>query len=223
MVSMRSNRPIYPLLGLFISVTTLVVGLISVRNPHIIYLYGGLILVYLLLGYYKNLLMLVPALVIMSSIFGGLTYLAANDIDATKRALLRGFAVCFSVLPALSISTTSFIRNLKQVNAPKAITLGMLIALNFIPILRKEMQQVRDAMRTRGVFGASFKVLYRAFLIPLMIRIIHISDTLSLSVETRGFTLDKTKTTVYEPIAFGRRDFLLLITVVTLVVGVMVL
>ena len=42
------------------------------------------------------------------------------------------------------------------------------------------------------------KIFYRAFLVPFVMRLVNISDTLSLSVETRGFSLEKVPYTVYK-------------------------
>ena len=54
-------------------------------------------------------------------------------------------------------------------------------------------------MKTRGAGSIlSPKIFYRAFLVPFVMRLVNISDTLSLSVETRGFSLEKAQYTVYK-------------------------
>ena len=60
----------------------------------------------------------------------------------------------------------------------------MLITLSFVPVLAAEIRQVRSAMKTRGATSL-YKpaVLYRAFLIPLIVRLVNISDTLTLSLD----------------------------------------
>jgi energy-coupling factor transporter transmembrane protein EcfT len=67
-----------------------------------------------------------------------------------------------------------------------------------VPVLRQEIKRVREAVKTRGACSLNPKVFYRAFLVPLVMRLVGISDTLSLSVETRGFCLGKAKYTVYK-------------------------
>ena len=47
---------------------------------------------------------------------------------------------------------------------------------------------------------------YRAFLIPLMVRLVNLSDTLALSVETRGFTTYPAPYTVYRPVYLQAKD-----------------
>lgn len=84
----------------------------------------------------------------------------------------------------------------------------MLVTLRFIPVLAGEIRQIWEAMKTRGVRTAWYRIscLYRAFFIPLTMRIVNISDTLSLSLETRGFVLDDKEATVYAPVRFHARD-----------------
>ena len=69
------------------------------------------------------------------------------------------------------------------------------------------VRQTREAMRTRGAGGLlNPAILYRAFLIPLMVRLVNLSDTLALSVETRGFTTYPAPYTVYRPVHLQARD-----------------
>ena len=82
----------------------------------------------------------------------------------------------------------------------------MLIVMSFTPVLKSEERRVREAMKTRGAGSVmNPKIMYRAFLIPMVTRIVDISDTLALSIETRGFVLDGSAYTVYkkEPICMS--------------------
>lgn len=224
MDKINAKNPIYPLLGFLLAISTLVIGVVFVENPNILYFYIGLFLLHIIWGNWRACLVILPVLVVMGSFFGFVTYIVAHDMESTFHAIYRSFAVCFAMIPGLSIPTTYFIKNLRQLNIPKAATLGMLITLNFIPLFRKEMQQIFDAMKTRGVVSVFHpSVLYRAFLIPLIIRIVNISETLSLSVETRGFTLEKSTTTVYQPIHFQVRDFVFGLVFIIIVIGVFIL
>ena len=108
-------------------------------------------------------------------------------------------ALFLALVPGMSVEPVAMTRCLSSIKAPRGITLGMLIVMSFMPVLRSETGRVREAMKTRGA-GSVFnlRIFYRAFLIPLVTRLVDISDTLSLSIETRGFTLGKTKYTVYK-------------------------
>lgn len=220
----NSKKPIYPVLGLLVAILTLVVGLIFSGNENILYFYIGIYTLHLVFGNFRACLAVIPFTVLMASFFGMTTYIVAQDIGSTTEAVYRSFAVCLAVIPGLSIPTTEFIRNLRQLKLPKGVTLGMMITLNFVPLFRKEMVQIRDAMKTRGAVSVlNPKVVYRSFLIPLVIRIVNISETLSLSVETRGFTLEKSETTVYQPVQFKVRDLIFISLFIIIAVGVIVI
>ncbi|MFI3325854.1 MAG: energy-coupling factor transporter transmembrane component T [Clostridia bacterium] len=220
----NSKNPIYPVLSLLVAVLTLTVGLIFVEKSNILYFYIGIYILHFIFGNHKACLAVVPFAVLLGSFFGFVTYIVAHDISSTTHAVYRSFAVCLAIISGLSTPVTDFVKNLRQLKMPKAITLGFMITLNFIPLFKKEMKQIHDAMKTRGAVSVlNPKVLYRAFLIPLIIRIVNISETLSLSVETRGFTLDKSETTVYNPIKFKLRDLVFIISFTIIGIGVFVL
>lgn len=220
----NSKNPIYPVLNLLVAVLTLTVGLIFVENSNILYFYIGIYILHFVFGNYKACLAIIPFAALLGSFFGFVTYIVAHDISSTAHAVYRSFAVCLAIIPGLSTPVTDFVKNLRQLKLSKAVTLGFMVTLNFIPLFRKEMKQIHGAMKTRGVVSVlNPKVLYRAFLIPLIIRIVNISETLSLSVETRGFTLDKSKTTVYKPIKFKARDLAFIVLFFIIVMGVFVL
>lgn len=108
----------------------------------------------------------------------------------------------------MSILPVDLTRNLNQIKIPRKITLGMLICLNFVPILKIEVKNIKEAMKIRGVSILNPKIFYRAFLIPLTIRLVNISDTLALSVEARGFKMDG-KSSIYKPVKLKLKDILI--------------
>lgn len=220
----NAKSPIYPMLGFIIAILTLTIGLLFVENPNVIYFFIGIYLLHMAFGNWRACFAIIPFLLVMSSLFGFVTYIVAHDIESTTHAIYRSFAVCLAMIPGLSTPTTALIKNLRQMHISKAITLGMLITLNFIPLFRKEMNHIHDAMKTRGVVSILHpSVVYRAFLIPLIIRIVNISETLSLSVETRGFTLEKSCTTIYQPIAFRTRDTAFTLLFITITIGAFII
>ncbi len=205
---------------MLLSLATLIFGLIMATKENIYIFYIAIFVLYLAFGYYKSCLAIIPGLLTTTFVIGGLTYLITKDVTTTYHAFNRALAITFAVVPGLSVSTTHFVRNLRQLKFPKLITLGMLITLNFIPLFVKEMTQIKDAMKTRGVsLLLNLNVFYRAFVLPLFVRILQISDTLALSVETRGFVTDKVQTTIFEPIKFTARDIVFVILFVGFIVG----
>ena len=143
--------------------------------------------------------MLFPFIVV-GGIVGAIAYFAyGRDLTAAIAMVNRFGAVFLAVALGMSMQPIDMTRSLATLKAPRGVTLGMLIATSFPPVLRAEKQRVREAMKTRGAGSAlNPKIFYRAFLVPLVMRLVNISDTLSLSVETRGFSLEKTPYTVYK-------------------------
>ncbi len=217
---LKAKKPLYPILCMLLSLATLIFGLLMATKDNIYIFYIAIFALYLAFGYYKSCIAIIPSLLTTTFVIGGLTYLITKDLTTTYHSFNRALAITFAVIPGLSVSTTLFVRNLRQLKFPKLITLGMLITLNFIPLFVKEMNQIKDAMKTRGVsFFLNLNVFYRAFILPLFVRILQISDTLSLSVETRGFVADKVQTTVFEPIKFTVRDIVFVMLFVGFIVG----
>jgi energy-coupling factor transport system permease protein len=84
-----------------------------------------------------------------------------------------------------------------------------------------EMKQIRTAMKSRGISASWYnpKFLYRAVIIPVIMRIINISDLLTMSIETRGFIMKDSKATVYQVPSWSFKDtmYAMMLTLVIIV------
>lgn len=207
--TLKVKDPVYPLLSVLSCVVILVFGLITAKSVISSVYLAGVWLLFLAFGYWKSCLAVLPFAAVSSAVFCGVTYALSQDVVATYAAANRILAVCVAVIPGLALEPTAAVRNLASLRAPRMITLGMMIALGFFPLLKKETGRIREAMKTRGA-GNVLKpaVFYRAFLVPLVVRLVNISDTLALSVETRGFSAENKNYTVYRDIAFRWKDAL---------------
>lgn len=206
---LQIKNPIYPLIGILASAAIIVFGLVTANKLECMYFLAGVWLLFLLFGYWKSCLAVLPVAGVLCAVFSGITYAITRDVAATYAAANRILAVCVAVVPGLALSPIYLTRSLSQIGTPRMITLGMMIALNFFPLLKAEVRQIREAMRTRGAGSLlNPKIFYRAFLIPLVMRLVNISDTLALSVETRGFSTEKTPCTVYKPVRLRVVDIL---------------
>ena len=216
------KHPVYPLIGIVSSVLILVFGLLTAKDPSCIWYLGSMWLLFLLYGYWRSCFAIIPVAAVMSVVLAGITYAISKDIQAAFAAVNRILAVCIAVIPGLALSPVYLVRNFSTLKIPRVVTLGMMITLNFFPLLGEEVRQVREAMKTRGAGSfLSPQIFYRAFLIPLIIRLVNISDTLALSVETRGFTIESEEYSVYKTVQLRPLDvvfFLVLLTASILVV-----
>lgn len=215
---LQVKRPIYPLLGILVSVLILVFGLLNAKDPYCTFFLGVMWILFLCMGYWRACLAVLPIAAVFCAIFSGITYAITRDVGSAFAAANRISAVCIAVLPGLALSPIYLMRSLSQINMPRTVTLGMMITLSFFPLLAKEIRQVREAMKTRGA-GSMWnpRIFYRAFLIPLVMRLVNISDTLALSMETRGFTSGGAYT-VYRPVKLRLADVLFTLIIVAMTV-----
>lgn len=207
-----NKHSLYPLIGLGSVFLIFIFGLISAKSDTCLWFLIGVWVLFLIFGYWKACLAIIPYAVILGAIFAGITFAVSRDADAALAAVNRILCVCVGIIPGLALEPINLVRNLSDLHLPRLFTLGMMITLDFFPLLGKEVSQVREAMKTRGA-GSIWnpKIFYRAFLIPLIVRLVNISDTLSLSVETRGFSTDKdAEYSVYKTVKVKVRDFVFL-------------
>lgn len=207
MGTLKVRNPVYPLLSVPASVVILVFGLVTAKSVASTCYLAGVWLLLLAFGYWKSCLAILPFAAVMSGIFCGITYALSKDPVTTYAAANRILAVCIAIIPGLALEPVMLVRNLSKLRAPRMVTLGMMIALSFFPLLRKETKRIREAMITRGAGNAlDPRIFHRAFLVPLVVRLVNISDTLALSVETRGFSTDDKNYTVYRDVKFRLKD-----------------
>ena len=194
------KKKIYPLLVFVVSIFFIVFGLVMARNENFIWFLLGAYVWLFIFGCKKGCLHMIFPFIVAGGIFGVIAYFAyGRDFTAALAMVNRFGAVFLAIALGMSIEPIDMTRNLSTLKAPRGVTLGMLIATSFPPVLKAEKQRVREAMKTRGAGSIlNPKIFYRAFLVPFVMRLVNISDTLSLSVETRGFSLEKVPYTVYK-------------------------
>lgn len=213
MTFFKYKTNLYPLIAIASSLIILVFGLISARDVACTYFLLGAFVWLALFGCYKQCLKALIAFFVVGGIFTIIAYFAASQTAEAALAMANRFgAVFLALVPGMRVQAAAMTRNLAQLHAPRSVTLGMLITMSFVPVLRGEVKRVREAMKTRGAGSIlNPKIFYRALLIPLVTRIVDISDTLSLSIETRGFTLGKAQYTVYKREVINVFDVLLIV------------
>ena len=196
----RYKRNLYPLFAIASALIIMVFGLVMAKSIACSYFLLGAFVWLIVFGCWKQCLKALAVYVVIGGIFTMIAYYSANKNSNVALAMANRFgAVFLAIVPGMSIQAVAMTRNLSQLHTPRAITLGMLITTSFVPVLSGEIKRVREAMKTRGAGSIlNPKIFYRAFLIPLVTRLVDISDTLALSIETRGFTLGKSKYTVYK-------------------------
>lgn len=217
-----ASNPVYPLFCLLASIVIFFGCMALSKDPLCLWLELALYLLMIAFGYWRASLTMIPVAAVLGFVFCGVTWLVSHDAQQVLYATNRILALCLGCIPMIGMKPEDLVRCMNHLGAPRMMTLAMFIVISFLPMLRDEVSRVREAMRTRGVMGMwNPRVFYRAFLIPLMMRITGISDTLSLSIETRGFDGDA-ECTVYRPIRMKARDWVFLVLAIAMVVTVAV-
>lgn len=220
------KKPFYPLVSFSVSIITLIFGMLFSKNLLAFAFATAIFVLYSAFGLFKSTWKMTVAMAICGLIIGGLSFLTNRSLDAFWQTLLRMILLGLCAVPMVSTSPCDLTRCLAKLKCPRVITLGMLVTLKFIPVLVGEIKQIWEAMKVRGANVSWYRpgTIYRALIVPLIMRIIGISDTLSLSLETRAFTLDDSESSVYKVITIKARDFVFLFLVIALCVfgGVMI-
>lgn len=200
-----------------------VFGLLIIKHSIVFPMSLSLIILNLIFGYGKTMFRIMPAFLFLAL----LTYLIVsiysnqtNSLQAGLRIILLGI----SIIPTISMPSIDLVRSLNAINCPRWLTLSLLIALRFSPIMGKEILRIRQAIKLRGANAAWYNptIWYRSLIIPLMVRIISISDLLSVSLETRAFTMHGSSTQ-YKRINIKLRDVAYLSIIVFICVSSLIL
>lgn len=204
------KKRIYPLFALLCSIFIFIVGLLLVKEEAFYIFLGLIIIMYFIFGYAKVFLK-VLLFGIPFSIFVALLALITSSALHAYQNGLRFFVLILSSVLTLSIEPVDLVRSLNQIHFPRPLTLGLLISLRFLTIMKEEIKRIQMAMKTRGIKVSAWKLglVFRAFVIPLLSRVISISDTLSISLETRHFSMDQ-EHSVYKEVLPVRRDIIFL-------------
>ncbi|MBR1442005.1 MAG: energy-coupling factor transporter transmembrane protein EcfT [Firmicutes bacterium] len=214
--ALHSDDPIHPIAAFLCTFAALIVGMICSKSP---YIYGYIIALAVLFSIqisFWAVFLITLTMSVLGIIFGGVSVIISGNYDTFYITAARFLILGICSVPLLSIPPADLARAMNQLKVPRSLTLGMLITIRFIPILFGEIFQIRDAMRSRGVnvWFYTPKMFYRAFLVPLIMRCVNISDILSLSVETRAFDTESKEASVYKPINFKIRDMIFIMTVI---------
>ena len=225
MTFFRFKTKLYPLIAITASLFVIIFGLVAARNENLYWYLLGVLAWLCIFGCFKGVLKILPAFIVFGGAFAGIAYASAGGDFSAALAMLNRFGALFlGVALSMSVAAVRMTRSLSQIHTPRAITLGMLISMSFVPMLKGEIGRVREAMKTRGAGSVlNPKILYRAFLVPFVMRLVNISDTLALSVETRGFTLGGSLYSIYKKEYPALSDVLFILGIVAGAVLVVVL
>ncbi len=215
---LQVKNPLYPLVCLFSAIALLVVGLMYAKHPLYPLFLLAVCLLYCAFGLWRVTIKCVLVFIPVSAVFALFSLLFQRSPMIAAQMAGRVMLIGVSAIPMVTLPPINLTRSMDKMGASRLLTLGMLIAIRFVPVVGDELRRVREAMRTRGVRGS----FYRAFIIPVMIRLVNLSDTMALSLETRAFSTGDEEVSIYKSVQFRARDAIYCIAALGMLAGWMV-
>lgn len=123
---------------------------------------------------------------------------------------------------------SEMIEALNRMKVPRSISIPFSVLLRFAPTMGYELKALRENMRIRGVIKNKFFVLrnpikYAAYtLVPLLMRMIKVSDELSASALIRGLDSGDNRVTIVE-LRFKVMDLIAMIIGIFTIISVVVI
>jgi energy-coupling factor transport system permease protein len=126
---------------------------------------------------------------------------ATGGIPFTLEGALYGFIQAFRVLSMLNASVTlvlttplnRMVCGLRELHVPYLLTFMITTAVRFVPTLMEELRMITHAIRSRGIAGNPFRIVFYA-MSPLILNSVRRCNQLSLAAECRGFGTLRTRT-----------------------------
>lgn len=153
--------------------------------------------------------------------------LAYMDLGITTGAIIGLIALILKLYPIFNIgrvliltSPLKIMSALRYVEAPNTISIALVTALRYLGELNLRMKEIKSGMKVRGLKSSLFHPIrtFELHLIPLVYKCLHVSETLTSSIISRGIEYEGEKTS-YKPIYFQLKDVLLIgVTFILLVV-----
>lgn len=109
---------------------------------------------------------------------------------------------------------SEMIESLNRMKIPRSISIPFSVLLRFAPTMRHEVKALKENMKIRGVIKSEFFILLHPIkyveytLVPLLMRMIKVSDELSASALIRGLDSDEKRITLTE-LRFRKADLLI--------------
>ncbi len=151
--------------------------------------------------------------------------LAYIDLGMTTGALIGLIALFLRLYPIFNIgrililtSPLKIMSALRAVKAPQSLSIGLVTALRFLDEMTARLNEIKNGMKVRGLHLSLLHPIrsFELYLIPLIYKCLHVSETLTSSIIAKGIEYEGKKTS-YKPVRFGWYDTLGLSAAVFLV------
>ncbi|EMB39855.1 energy-coupling factor transporter transmembrane protein EcfT [Treponema denticola] len=140
--------------------------------------------------------------------------LAYIDLGMTTGALIGLIALFLRLYPIFNIgrililtSPLKIMSALRAVKAPQSLSIGLVTALRFLDEMTARLNEIKNGMKVRGLRLRLLHPIrsFELYLIPLIYKCLHVSETLTSSIIAKGIEYEGKKTS-YRPVHFGWYD-----------------
>ena len=140
--------------------------------------------------------------------------LAYVDLGMTTGALIGLIALFLRLYPIFNIgrililtSPLKIMSALRAVKAPQSLSIGLVTALRFLDEMTARLNEIKNGMKVRGLRLSLLHPIrsFELYLIPLIYKCLHVSETLTSSIIAKGIEYEGKKTS-YRPVHFGWYD-----------------
>ena len=140
--------------------------------------------------------------------------LAYVDLGMTTGALIGLIALFLRLYPIFNIgrililtSPLKIMSALRAVKAPQSLSIGLVTALRFLDEMTARLNEIKNGMKVRGLRLSLLHPIrsFELYLIPLIYKCLHVSETLTSSIIAKGNEYEGKKTS-YRPVHFGWYD-----------------
>ena len=131
-----------------------------------------------------------------------------------KRALRFILIAMFGGYITKTTSVSEMLEALNRMKVPRSIGIPFSVLLRFVPTIKIELKALKENMKIRGIVTSRFfpllhPIKYMEYtLVPLLMRMIKISDELSASALIRGLDSDEKRVTLTE-LRFRKTDLMI--------------
>lgn len=210
------KNQIYPLFAILSFILIMPLGIIFSSSSWMWLFALAFWMMFLCFGYWKACLYSFCGMSFLIIMVAGVTYLMTKDWKQTEYAALRCASITVAAIPLGGMSYTRLGKTMDTLRMPRSLSLMTMVLFSFIPVLMTERSRIMKAYRVRGGNPHIPFVFFKSMIVPFLIRTISISDTLALSVETRGFDLKSKPKEIYEPVHPHLRDWIFVAFLVSL-------
>lgn len=137
------------------------------------------------------------------------------ELGLASGALLGLIIIILKLFPIFTLggiliysSPLKIMSALRKIHLSNFMSISIVTGLRFMGEMKSRIQEIRNGMKIRGLKISILHPIksFELYIIPLIYKCLHVSETLTSSIISRGVEYEGKKTS-YKPVKFGLYDF----------------